>query len=519
VGKPVRALLVEDSQDDAELVLLELRRGGFEPEWERVVDAAGMNAALDRGTWDVVIADHHLPGFSGPAALEVVKRREIDLPFIVVSGSMGEAEAVAAMRAGARDYLMKDQLARLAAAVERELVEAVARRARRDAEDQLRHAQRLKSIGQLAGGLAHDFNNLLTVVIGSLQIIERRVGDDSRLERPVQAALRASKRGAELVQRLLAFSRKQTLRAAPLDVNLLIQGTLELMRHTLGSTIRIVSSLSVDTAPAYADAGQLESSLVNVAVNARDAMPNGGTLTVATCNVELAPSDAARRDGAPAGSYVMIAVTDTGAGMTREVAAQAFDPFFTTKAPGEGTGLGLSMVHGFVEQSCGHVEIESAPGRGTTIRLYLPRADAAAAEIRSVEAPASGPARGETILLVEDEDDVRDVAKTFLEELGYTVATAASPAAALALLEGYAEIDLVLTDVTMPGRMDGWALGRAVRERHPDLPVVYCSGNPSAGASYAQRNEPDAVLVAKPFTLDALRHALRRVLDGKREAS
>jgi len=516
VGGPLRVLLVEDSPDDAELVLRELRRGGFQPTWERVEDPAGMVAALERASWDVVIADHQLPRFSAPAALELLKQRDLDVPFLVVSGSIGEEEAVAAMRAGARDYLMKDKLARLVATVERELREAKARRARRETEDQLQHAQRMEAIGQLTGGVAHDFNNLLTVVIGNLELLERQGGDDPRLPKRVAAALRAANRGAELTQRLLAFARRQTLQPQALDVNHLVRGTLELMERTLGSAICIQVVLVEDLWPALADAGQLENSLINLAVNARDAMPQGGTLTIETANAELEPEYAAAQVEVVAGGYMMLSITDTGVGMSPEVAAKAFEPFYTTKEIGKGTGLGLSMVHGFVKQSRGHIRIYSELGCGTTVRMYLPKAGTheGVAEPRP-QGEVEASSRGETILLVEDEADVREVALTFLGELGYRVLAAENGPAALEVLGSNAEVDLLLTDIVMPGGMSGHELARKVLERHPGMPVVYCSGYSEAAVFRERALGSRERFLVKPYSRKALARTVREALESE----
>jgi signal transduction histidine kinase len=387
---------------------------------------------------------------------------------------------------------------------------------REKAERQMLQAQKMEAIGQLTGGVAHDFNNLLTVIFGSLDALRLRlVGRDPTAERMVEAALRSAERAAGLTQRLLAFARRQTLAPASVDVNRLVLGMSELMRHSLGAMVGLETVLGAGLWRALCDPHQLEIALLNLVINARDAMPEGGKLTVETANVRLDQSYAARNDQVTPGHYVMIAVSDTGDGMAPEVAARAFEPFFTTKQVGHGTGLGLSMVYGFVKQSGGHVKIYSEKQQGTTVKLYLPRVTSGLGE----EAPGQGadgadgaPADG-TILVVEDDDVVRNYTARVLRDRGYAVIEASSGAAALAMLGSGARVDLLFTDVVMP-RMNGRELAEAARLLSRDLKIVYTSGYSPNALFHGGTLDPTAPLLPKPFTADALLRRVRKTLDG-----
>jgi CheY-like chemotaxis protein len=380
----------------------------------------------------------------------------------------------------------------------------------------LRQSQKMEAIGQLTGGIAHDFNNLLTVITGNMETLQRRLSQhgEGRLQRYVDSALLASSRAAVLTHHLLAFSRRQPLEPKPISVNTLITGISEMLRRTLGEHITVETVLAGGLWATFADANQLENSLLNLAVNARDAMPDGGKLTIEAANAYLDDDYAATAD-VPAGQYVGLFVRDTGAGMPPDVVAQAFDPFFTTKEIGQGTGLGLSQVYGFVKQSGGHVKIESEVGTGTTIRIYLPR-------LLVSDGSADGPAvnksvpraNGETILMVEDEAGVRRFAVEMLWELGYRVLDAPDGATGLRMLDAHPEIILLFTDVGLPGGMNGRRLADEALRRRPDLKVLFTSGYTGDAIVHHGRLDPDVQLIVKPFTFDGLATRLRRVLDG-----
>ncbi|TMJ72368.1 MAG: response regulator, partial [Alphaproteobacteria bacterium] len=348
---------------------------------------------------------------------------------------------------------------------------------REAAEAQLRQAQKMEALGQLTSGIAHDFNNLLTAILGNVELLQRRVRDrDPELLRLAGAAMRGVDRAATLTQRLLAFSRRQPLDPKPLEVNRLIAGMSDLLRRTLGEEIEPETVLAGGLWPVLVDANQLEHSLLNLAINARDAMASGGKLTIETANTLLDESYAARHEELAPGQYVMISVSDTGSGMSAEVREKAFEPFFTTKETGQGTGLGLSQVYGFIKQSGGHCAIYSEPGQGTTVRLYLPRHLGDVQTVGLPESPRAGSGRGEMILFVEDDADVRIFATDLLRELGYDVLAAATGMEGLSLLEAHPEVRLLFTDVALPGGMTGRQLADQAVQRHPGLKVLYTTG-------------------------------------------
>ncbi len=388
--------------------------------------------------------------------------------------------------------------------------------AQRQAEEQLRQSQKMEAVGHLTGGMAHDFNNLLTVVLGNLDIALARTEGDTR--RMIENALRAGELGATLIQRLLAFSRRQTLAPRPLDANALILGLEDLLRRTLGEAIEIDLKLGSGLWPMLADRSQVESALINLAVNARDAMPEGGKLTIETANTHLDEVYASRNSDVTPGDYVMLAVTDTGSGMTPAVLARATEPFFTTKDVGEGSGLGLSMIYGFAKQSRGHMKIYSEVGLGTTVRLYLPRPAGDTAET-AMPAPAivSNAAHGETILAVEDDAGVRSLVISQLADLGYRVIEAANGPQALAILESDRKIDLLFTDVVMPGGMTGRALAERALALRPSLKLLFTSGYTENTIAHHGRLEAGVHFLAKPYKLADLARKIREALadEGK----
>ncbi len=379
------------------------------------------------------------------------------------------------------------------------------------AQEQLAQSQKLEGIGQLTGGVAHDFNNLLTVIIGNLESIQRAVTargalDADRLARSVDYAMRGAERAASLTQRLLAFSRRQPLDPKTVDVGRLVTGMSELLRRTLGEQIAIETVLAGGLWRVVVDPNQLEVSILNLAVNARDAMPNGGKLTIETANAMLDESYAALQSEVVPGQYVVISITDSGFGMSREVQARAFEPFYTTKDIGHGTGLGLSQVYGFVKQSGGHVKLYSEEGQGTTVKLYLPRqlADDEVAAEPAVADHAPRSQNSETILVVEDDHDVRAHSTGILRELGYTVLEAHIAAAGLQLLERHPEVRLLFTDVGLPGGMNGRQLADAARKMRPDLRVLFTTGYARNAIVHDGRLDPGVALITKPFTYAAL---------------
>ncbi|MBF0129143.1 MAG: MASE4 domain-containing protein [Alphaproteobacteria bacterium] len=388
----------------------------------------------------------------------------------------------------------------------------------RRTEGQLRQAQKMEAIGNLTGGIAHDFNNLLGVLIGNLDLVRERVENDAEALELVDAALDAGLRGAELNRRLLAFSRRQTLQPEEVDINAAISGMVTLLRRSLGERIDIRLACEDDVWRVKVDPAQFETTIVNLAVNARDAMPQGGRLMIETHNRTLDAVYAASHSELSPGDYVLVAVSDTGSGIAPDVLPRVFDPFFTTKQVGKGTGLGLSMVYGFMKQSGGHVNIYSEPGKGTTVRLYLPRFSSVPEERAAAAAvvPEIEKARHELVLVAEDNADMRRVAVRQLADLGYRVVEADSGDKALALIEGGLVPDILFTDVIMPGSLDGIDLADRACSLLPGLPVLLSSGfTERVILDTHERNGREVVypLLAKPFRKDDLARALRRVLE------
>ena len=631
---PLRILLVEDNPQDAELVVRELRRAGFEPEWTRVDTEAEYTAHLD-ATLDLILSDFAMPRFNGLRALELVVRQGLDVPFILVSGTIGEDTAVNAIKSGAADYLLKDRLSRLGPAVtgalrqsrlrkelrsaalyqahlaaiiessldaiigktldgfitswngsaerlfgysskeaigqrglllippermheEREILEKLQRGEHvnhfetvrvtkagmlvdvsvtispvRDAngtlvgsskivrdisernklEAQLRQAQIMEAIGQLAGGIAHDFNNLLLVINGYSQLMMARFKTGDRNYHDLELIYKTGERAAALTRQLLAFSRQQVLQPVVLNLNAVTDDMNKLLRRLLREDIELTTILAPSLRRVKADPGQIEQVIVNLVVNARDAMPNGGKIIIETANVELDAEYCRSRGDLSPGCYVMLAVTDNGEGMQAAVKVKIFEPFFTTKPKGQGTGLGLATVFGVVKQSNGHIEVYSEVGSGTSFKLYLPvtlEASSSDAFHKQVNTPVGD----ELILVVEDEVDVREIVRNFLEMSGYTVLVAANGVAALALCEQHdGLIHLLITDVIMPD-MGGPELAAAIRTKYSGIKVLFMSGYTNDAAFHDVKAETPGAFIQKPFTPVNLVRKVREILDN-----
>jgi signal transduction histidine kinase len=376
-------------------------------------------------------------------------------------------------------------------------------------ETQIRQAQKMEAIGQLTGGIAHDFNNILTVITGTIEILGEEVANRPDLAEIAKLIADAASRGAALTQHLLAFARKQPLQPIDVDVNLLMLETIELLKPTIGGLVNINFVPAREVSAALVDPNQLTTAVLNLALNARDAMPNGGNLTIKTGNIELADADAKAYDGLAAGKYVTISLSDTGHGIAEPDLQKVFDPFFSTKGVGKGTGLGLSMVYGFVKQSNGHVAIESEQGRGTTVRIYLPQAEGAAvppANSRPLESAKGGQG---TILIVEDDSLVRAYVIAQVKSLGYTTLSASNGHEALSVLRSSDPVDLLFTDVIMPGSMNGRELSIEALKLRPTLKVLFTSGYSENAIAQDGRLDPDILLLDKPYSRADLARMIR----------
>ena len=643
----IHLVIVDDSDDDAVLVARQLRRAGLSLTYTRIETAAGLAEALAGPGPDVVVCDYNMPTLLAEQVLEDVHARDPDIPFILVSGEIGDETAAALMRAGAHDFVRKNRLARLVPAVQRELREATDRRQRRRAEEalrdseerfrllaehaqdiifryrllprpeieylspavtalvgheptelyadpttlfslvdardraafeeswrspqpgtlrvrwqrrdgqtiwmeqravaitdgagrvaavegilrditeqvasedermalerQLRQAERIDSLGQLAGGIAHDFNNLLAVIAGYASAVIEDLPDDHPCRPDIAGINDAAARGAALTRQLLIFSRLEPSQPEILDLHTVVMDMYRLLSRTLGEDVELVMALEPGLAPILMDRSKLEQVLVNAAINARAAMPDGGRLTIST-TAEEDPAGTA-----PA--LVRLAIIDTGCGMSAEVAGRAFEPFFTTKGRGRGTGLGLSTAYGAVTEAGGTIGLESEPDHGTTLDIRLPATAAKAAPPPPGPGadPTAPPARsssGENVLVVEDEDAVRDIVCRILAKAGYHVHPAASPRQAIDLYRDGIQVDVLLSDVIMPG-MSGTQLAAELRRERPDLPVLLMSGYTNGAAPGGQELPPDAPLLRKPFDAATLLNELHRILATQHDA-
>jgi two-component system cell cycle sensor histidine kinase/response regulator CckA len=509
---PLRVLMVEDSDDDAALLARELRNGGYDIAYQRIDTAAAMTAALTNSEWDLVTSDHSMPRFSGTGALKLLREIGSDVPFIFVSGTIGEEAAVFALKNGAQDYIMKGNLKRLVPAVQRELRERQSYRERVLLEQQLKQAQKMEAIGRLAGGIAHDFNNLLGVIIGYSDVLLDGGTYDLTTRKQIGEIKRAGERAATLTRQLLAFSRQQVLSPKILNLNSIVTEMEKMLRRIIDEHIDLQILLKPDLGSAKADPGQMDQIILNLAVNARDAMPDGGKLTIETSNIELDEAYTQLHPPMSPGRFVMLAVTDTGIGMGPEIQSHIFEPFFTTKELGKGTGLGLATVHGIVSQNGGFISVYSEPGCGSTFKVYFPRVEEVA-EGHTKQPTDDADYRGsETILLVEDAGALRELAHSILTSYGYKVLKAENGAKALEMAnQEEGPIHLLLTDVVMPV-MGGHELAERLTLLRPEMKVVYMSGYTDATVARLGAHTPDLAVLQKPFTKRDLARKVRDVI-------
>jgi signal transduction histidine kinase len=520
----VRTLIVDDSRQDVDLMLLHLQREGVKVEHELVDSEPALKSALSRD-WDVVICDFYLPGFDGIKAISMVKAERPDLPVLVVSGSVGEERAVESMRAGASDFILKASLARLMPAIERGMKERrfltesrQIEAALKKTEEDLRQAQKLEAIGQLAGGIAHDFNNIIAAVLmqaealledgGNGADIRKRVSD---LEAGVRKIGEAAERAKSLTRQLLGFSRRQVLQPKVLSLNALISQMEAMLRPLVEESIEFRNSLASDLRNVKVDPSHIEQILLNLVVNSRDAMPQGGAISIATRNDSVDQKMAASY-GVTAGPYALLEVSDTGTGLSPEAQKRLFEPFFTTKPMGKGTGLGLCTIYGIVKQNRGLIFVESELGAGTTFRIYFPQVEEAAEEAR---APAPLPEKlsgTETILVVEDEMVLQEVICRSLRRQGYQILTATNGIEALSLIQSYAgEIHLVITDVVMP-QMGGSELAAECFRLGKRLKFLFQSGYTEDTLVQNGIRSGQIHFLEKPYTSKILLAKVREII-------
>src|SRR5450759_1538223 len=532
---PLHILHLEDDPNDAALIQSTLETGGITCATTRVENQDDFVAALEHGGIDLILSDFSLPTFDGLSALEIVRAKWPDLPVILVSGTLGEERAIDSLKSGATDYVLKERLVRLAPAVRRAMQEVEERAERRRLEAQFIQAQKMEVVGQLASGLAHDFNNILAVIMGYSDLIMSDLDPGSPLQKYTEEIRHASERAAGLTRQLLVFSRKPTVRPVVLDLNDAVQDLDKMLRRLIGENIEMTMVPGKQTGRVKADSGHVGQVLMNLVVNARDAMPNGGRLTIATSNVTLdenyspcgvgvcaspggaplfTPQGKRTHTGAIPGDYVMLSVSDTGAGMTDEVKARLFEPFFTTKPLGKGTGLGLATCQTIVQQSGGHIGIYSEVGKGTTFKIYFPRVEQPLEVAARLIQAGPLPRGTETLLVVEDEPAVRHLACGVLEAQGYTVLCASNGQEGLRAVREHkgSPIRLVVTDVIMP-LMGGKVMTEWLKATYPGLKILFTSGYMDDTVAQLGVLDAGVEFLAKPYTPATLARKVREVLD------
>jgi signal transduction histidine kinase len=513
---PIRILLLEDDPKDAGLVESTLKAAGIRCSILRARGRDDFVAALEQGGIDLILCDYTLPGFDGISALEIARASRPEAPFVFVSGTLGEERAIESLKKGATDYVLKERLSRLAPAVTRAMQEVGERAERRRIEAQFIEAQKMEVIGQLAGGVAHDFNNLLAVIMGYSDLTIEKLGDHGEIRRNLETIRSTAERAAGLTRQLLIFSRKQTVQPSVLDLNVVVQELEIMLRRLIDENIELTFVSGKDIGRIKADSGYIGQVLMNLVVNARDAMPNGGRIIVATSNATLDEHYQRAHPGAIPGNYVMLSVSDTGTGMTDEVKAHLFEAFFTTKPKGKGTGLGLATCQTIVQQSGGHIAVYSEVGTGTAFKIYFPQVgqplDVPAGAIQTGPLP-----RGtETLLVVEDEPAVRHLARDVLEAQGYEVLRAANGLHAMFVAREHkgSPIRLVITDVIMP-QMGGKVMAEWLQTANPNLKILFTSGYTDDAITRHGVLETGVEFLPKPYATATLVRKVREMLDAR----
>lgn len=512
---PLQILIVEDSEDATAFLIRKLaQESSYKPVYERVETRESLNRALDKQDWGIIISDNSMPNFSALEVLETLRAKNLDIPVIIVSGVIEPEAAVAGMKAGASDYVMKSDLTRLIPAIERELREAKSRQEKRQTEDQLRQSQKMECVGRLSGGIAHDFNNLLTAILGYVNFLTVGPEKNYDWQNDVEEIRKAALRAASLTQQLLAFSRRQVLQSRIFDLNLEIADLERMLRRLVGEDIKWIASLTPKPCTIKTDSGHVHQVIMNLIVNARDAMPNGGKLNIKTEHVEFAEPHKEGDISIDPGTYVLLMISDTGTGMNDHVKAHLFEPFFTTKEMGKGTGLGLAVVYGIVKQSGGYIIVDSAPRQGTTFKIYFPKAEGPVSpkhmepEIRRSSLKGAG-----TILVVDDDQAVRNMIQRILRQYGYSMLEADSCEEALKFAQTHkGKLHLLLTDVVLPD-INGIELSRRMISLRPNTKILLISGylDRDFGNFNLDENIP---FLHKPFTPETLARAVRETLNG-----
>jgi two-component system cell cycle sensor histidine kinase/response regulator CckA len=522
VKPPLRLLHLEDDPVDAELITTTLIEGGIPCQSQLVDTRQAFVTALKEGRMDLILADYSIPGFDGMTALTLARQHRPDVPFLFVSATIGEELAIDAMHQGATDYVLKQRLGRLVPSVQRALRELDDRAERKRAEEalrqsekQFRQSQKMEAVGRLAGGIAHDFNNLLTIIMGYSQVLLTELGPEHPLRGKIEETLKAGGKAASLIRQLLTFSSKQSTDPKILSLNSAVTSLENMLRRLIGEDVQFVIKLDPTNGRLRADQTQLEQVLVNLVVNARDAMPTGGTITIETAQIELTRSPVYHIAPLQPGSYLRLAVSDTGCGMDLKTQSHIFEPFFTTKGEGKGTGLGLSTVYGIVTQCGGAIDVTSRLGHGTRFDLYFPSVESDILTTTPTQ-PSGRPQRGtETILLAEDEPSVRTLVRDELRKLGYKVVEAKNGVEACLLATQQAEsFQLLLTDVVMPG-MGGRELAQHLSVINPELRTLFMSGYMDDVGIMAGQEEGATGFLQKPFTPEVLAGTVRNLLDAR----
>jgi two-component system cell cycle sensor histidine kinase/response regulator CckA len=517
---PLHILHLEDDPNDAALIKSTLEAEGITCATTCVQDRDGFMAALEHGGFDLILSDFSLPAFDGLSAVEIARAKCPDLPVILVSGSLGEERAIDSLKSGATDYVLKQRLARLGPAVRRAMLEVEDRAERCRLQAQFIEAQKMEVIGHLASGVAHDFNNILAVIIGYSDLITTELEPDSPLRKYTEEIRHASDRAAALTRQLLVFSRKQIVQPVVLDLNDVIKDLDKMLRRLVDENIALTMVPGKETGRIKADSGYVGQVLMNLVVNARDAMPNGGKLTIATGNVTFDEHNAHICAGMVPGNYVMLSVTDTGTGMTDEVKKRLFEAFFTTKPVGKGTGLGLATCQTIVQQCSGHIEVQSELGKGTTFKIYFPRVEQAVAMSAKPVGSGLSPRGTETLLLVEDDPSVRHLACSILEGQGYTVLRANNGQDALHVAREHKgpPIRLVVTDVIMP-QMNGKVMAEWLKATYPDLKILFTSGYTDDAIAQHGVLEAGVAFLSKPYAPATLARKVRAMLDNETDSA